>query len=149
MILWTYKWYLCTAVFVYRCAKLMLFYSGVLVRYGDVYKTHVFGHPSIVVAGPEAARFVMVDKASSFRQRGLPMIEKLLGSSFFGYQHEKLHASFRKILHGPFLPEALERSIPIVEAIAIDILKQWDGKTINTLEEAKKVLFSFQPHNFA
>lgn len=121
----------------------MLFYSGVLVRYGDVYKTHVFGHPSIVVAGPEAARFVMVDKASSFRQRGLPMIEKLLGSSFFGYHHEKVHASFRKILHGPFLPEALERSIPIVEAIAIDILKQWDGKTINTLEEAKKVLFSF------
>ncbi|MCO5609303.1 hypothetical protein L7F22_063529 [Adiantum nelumboides] len=111
--------------------------------YGDVFKTHLFGYPSIVVAGPEAARFVMVDQASSFRQRGLPMIEKLLGFSFFGYQHEKVHGNFRKILHGPLLPESLERSISIVEAIAIDILKEWDGKTVNTLEEAKKVAMEF------
>ncbi|KAH7300760.1 hypothetical protein KP509_24G078200 [Ceratopteris richardii] len=109
--------------------------------YGDIFKTHLFGYPSIVVAGPDAARFVMVEQASSFRQRGLPIIEKLLGSSFFGYQHEKVHANFRKILHGPLLPEALERSIPAVEAIAIDILKHWDGKIVNTLEEARKYVF--------
>ena len=108
-------------------------------RYGDVYKTHLFGYPSIVVAGPQAARFVMVDQACSFRQRGLPLVEMMLGTNFFGYQHEKIHANLKKIFYGPLLPEALERSIPMVEAIAIDILKDWDGKTINTLEEAKKV----------
>ncbi|KAI5071163.1 hypothetical protein GOP47_0013414 [Adiantum capillus-veneris] len=117
------------------------FWTSRQQMYGDVFKTHLFGYPSIVVAGPESARFVMVDQASSFRQRGLPTIEKLLGRSFFGYQHEKVHANFRKILHGPLLPESLERSIPIVEAIAIDILKHWDGKTVNTLEEAKKYVF--------
>ncbi|KAJ7553832.1 hypothetical protein O6H91_06G114900 [Diphasiastrum complanatum] len=119
-----------------KCQR-MNFYTSREKRYGKVFKTHLFGHPSIVITSPDAAQFVLLEQPARFKQRGLPIIEKLVGDLFFGYQTQRKHARLRKFMHGPLLPETLENSISDIEALATSMLHSWELKTINILEEAK------------
>ncbi|XP_024520594.1 abscisic acid 8'-hydroxylase 1-like [Selaginella moellendorffii] len=123
------------------------FYVYRMQRYGRVFKTHLFGHPSIVITTPEAAKFVLVDQAACFRQRGLPIVEKLLGESFFGYQNHKLHHRLRKLMHRPLLPETLPSSIPLIEELALMVMRTWEGRSINALDEAKQLVANQHTRN--
>lgn len=108
------------------------------VRYGDLFRTHVFGHPTIVTTTPEAAKFVLVEHPSLFQQRGLPFVEDALGTRFFGYvEHHNLHVKFRKQLQSPLLH--LDNLIPQIEAWALCLMRSWEGRTVNALHEAKLV----------
>lgn len=112
---------------------------GISCRYGELFKTHVFGYPSIVTTSPEAAKFVLVEHPHLFRRRGLPFVEDALGYRFFGYiENHRLHMKLRKQLQVPLFH--LHKLIPQLEAWAISLMRSWEGRTVNALQEAKLVL---------
>ncbi len=112
---------------------------GIYCRYGELFKTHVFGYPSIVTTSPEAAKFVLVEHPHLFRRRGLPFVEDALGYRFFGYiENHRLHMKLRKQLQVPLFH--LHKLIPQLEAWAISLMRSWEGRTVNALQEAKLVL---------
>ncbi|CAK9220876.1 unnamed protein product [Sphagnum troendelagicum] len=109
--------------------------------YGELFKTHVFGYPSIVTTSPEAAKFVLVEHPHLFRRRGLPFVEDALGYRFFGYiENHRLHMKLRKQLQVPLFH--LHKLIPQLEAWAISLMRSWEGRTVNALQEAKLYAFN-------
>ncbi|GFY89596.1 cytochrome P450, family 707, subfamily A, polypeptide 4 [Actinidia rufa] len=47
-------------------------------RYGDIFKTHILGCPCVMLASPEAARFVLVTRADLFKPTYPKTIRKLI-----------------------------------------------------------------------
>jgi hypothetical protein len=92
-----------------------------------------------VTTSPEAAKFVLVEHPHLFRRRGLPFVEDALGYRFFGYiENHRLHMKLRKQLQVPLFH--LHKLIPQLEAWAISLMRSWEGRTVNALQEAKLVL---------
>lgn len=112
-------------------------------RYGDVFKTHILGCPCVMLATPEAARFVLVTHANLFKPTYPKSKEKLIGPSALFFHQGKYHMHMRKLVQGSFSPEAIRKLIPDIETIAVSTLESCvKARVTNTFEEMKK--FSFE-----
>lgn len=116
-----------------------------MCRYGDLFRTHLFGYPSIVVTDPEAAKFVL-DQSALFKQLALPEVGRLLGSKFLGYSNHRVHSRLRRVMQSPLL--ALHNSIPYIEVLALGLMYSWEGRTINTLQQLHHVRIITSVHFF-
>ncbi|KAL0422629.1 UNVERIFIED_CONTAM: Abscisic acid 8'-hydroxylase 4 [Sesamum latifolium] len=112
-------------------------------RYGDVFKTHILGCPCVMLASPEAARFVLVTNAELFKPTYPKSKEKMIGPAALFFHRGEYHNHLRKLVQSSFSPEAIKKLIPSIEAIAVSILGSWSsGQVTNTFQEMKK--FSFE-----
>ncbi|KAL1831596.1 hypothetical protein ACET3Z_001247 [Daucus carota] len=112
-------------------------------RYGDVFKTHILGCPCVMLASPEAARFVLVTHADLFKPTYPKSKEKLIGPSALFFHQGQYHAQLRKLVQSSLSPEAIRKLIPDIEATAISSLELCAKQRVaNTFEEMKK--FSFE-----
>nr|GLL47308.1 abscisic acid 8'-hydroxylase 4 [Ipomoea trifida] len=120
-----------------------IFFSNKQKRYGDVFKTHILGCPCVMLASPEAARFVLVTHSSLFKPTYPKSKEKLIGPSALFFHQGNYHSQVRKLVQSSLSPEVLRKLVPDIEAIAITSLESWANKQIiNTFQEMKK--FSFE-----
>src|SRR6476620_1386838 len=55
-------------------------------KYGSIFKTHVFGRPTVVMIGPEANRFVLMGENQYFTISWPHSTEVLLGQSSLSIQ---------------------------------------------------------------
>ncbi|KAL1829543.1 hypothetical protein ACET3Z_007955 [Daucus carota] len=112
-------------------------------RYGDVFKTHILGCPCVMLASPEAARFVLVTHASLFKPTYPKSKEMLIGPSALFFHQGKYHARLRKLVQNSLSPEAIRKLIPDIEVAAISTLDTCvKARLTNTFQEMKK--FSFE-----
>ncbi|KAK1375538.1 Abscisic acid 8'-hydroxylase 4 [Heracleum sosnowskyi] len=112
-------------------------------RYGDVFKTHILGCPCVMVASPEAARFVLVTHANLFKPTYPKSKEKLIGPSALFFHQGKYHTHLRKLVQSSLSPEAIRKLIPDIEVTAITTLDSCvKAPVTNTFQEMKK--FSFE-----
>ncbi|KAL0356832.1 UNVERIFIED_CONTAM: Abscisic acid 8'-hydroxylase 4 [Sesamum calycinum] len=119
------------------------FFSDKQKRYGDVFKTHILGCPCVMLASPEAARFVLVTNAELFKPTYPKSKEKMIGPAALFFHRGEYHNHLRKLVQSSFSPEAIKKLIPGIEAIAVSILGSWlSGQVTNTFQEMKK--FSFE-----
>ncbi|KAK4401653.1 Abscisic acid 8'-hydroxylase 4 [Sesamum angolense] len=119
------------------------FFSDKQKRYGDVFKTHILGCPCVMLASPEAARFVLVTNAELFKPTYPKSKEKMIGPAALFFHRGEYHNHLRKLVQSSFSPEAIKKLIPSIEAIAVSILGSWlSGQVTNTFQEMKK--FSFE-----
>ncbi|KAJ7566325.1 hypothetical protein O6H91_02G097100 [Diphasiastrum complanatum] len=118
-----------------------MFFSAKQKRYGDIFKTHVLGHPSIMIASPEAAKFILVSHAHLFKATFPSSKEGIIGPRALFFHEGEYHKRLRKLVQSSFLPEAIRGMVSDIEALALRVLDSWDGQTVNTFEEMKK--FSF------
>nr|XP_017234117.1 PREDICTED: abscisic acid 8'-hydroxylase 4-like isoform X2 [Daucus carota subsp. sativus] len=108
-------------------------------RYGDVFKTHILGCPCVMLASPEAARFVLVTHASLFKPTYPKSKEKLIGPSALFFHQGKYHARLRKLVQNSLSPEAIRKLIPDIEVTAISTLDTCvKARLTNTFQEMKK-----------
>jgi len=96
-------------------------------RYGEIFKTHLLGCPCVMLASPEAARFVLVTQAHLFKPTYPPSKEKMIGPSALFFHQGDYHARVRKLVLGSLRPEALRGLVPDIEKIVISMLDAWDG----------------------
>ncbi|PON82070.1 Cytochrome P450 [Trema orientale] len=122
-----------------------VFFSTKQKRYGEIFKTHILGCPSVMLASPEAAKFVLVTHSHLFKPTYPKSKEKLIGPSALFFQQGEYHARLRKlILSSLTSPNSLQKRVADVEALAISALESWargEEKVINTFHEMKKYSF--------
>ncbi|CAI0558296.1 unnamed protein product [Linum tenue] len=70
------------------------FFSSKQKRHGEIFKTHILGCPCVMLASPEAARFVLVTQAHLFRPTYPKSKERLIGpAALFFHQGEAITTS--------------------------------------------------------
>ncbi|KAL8541387.1 hypothetical protein ACS0TY_002592 [Phlomoides rotata] len=116
-------------------------------RYGEIMKTHILGCPCVMLASPEAARFVLVTNADLFKPTYPKSKEKLIGPSALFFHQGHYHAHLRKLVQAALSPDPIRNLIPGIESIALSTLESWaNSHVINTFQAMKRVCmyFSFE-----
>ncbi|NP_001311890.1 Abscisic acid 8'-hydroxylase 3 [Capsicum annuum] len=112
-------------------------------RYGEIFKTKILGYPCVMLASPEAARFVLVNQANLFRPTYPKSKENLIGQSALFFHQGDYHNHLRKLVQASLNPESIRNQIPHIEELSITALNSWaGGHVVNTYHEMKK--FSFE-----
>lgn len=93
-------------------------------RYGPVFKTHIFGQPTLQIKGAEANQFVLSQEGGLFEVQWPPSTSALLGQSL-ALQFGAVHQSRRKILAQAFMPRALSSYIETMQKITADYAQRW------------------------
>lgn len=92
-----------------------------------------------MISSPEAARIVLVTQAHLFKPTYPPSKEKLIGPEAVFFQQGAYHSMLKRLVQASFLPSTIKHSVSEVERIVIKMVPTWTYKTINTLQEMKKV----------
>ncbi|XVE65259.1 hypothetical protein DITRI_Ditri07aG0166800 [Diplodiscus trichospermus] len=128
------------------------FISSLVTRYGrtGIYKTYLFGCPSVIVSIPETCRKVLADD-ENFRL-GYPLSTmQLTGKKSFHSISSSEHRRLRRLTTAPINGhEALAMYIGYIEDIMINSLDEWSGmeEPIELLNEIRKVTFKVITHIF-
>lgn len=100
-------------------------------KYGQVFKTHIFGRPTLVVAGGEVNRFIFTQENKYFSNSWPYSTKVLLGPASVSVQQGGIHQKRRKILSQAFQPRALASYITVIENITGKYIDRWEK--LNTL----------------
>ncbi|XP_008797268.3 abscisic acid 8'-hydroxylase 3-like [Phoenix dactylifera] len=118
-----------------------VFFAAKQKRYGEVFKTHLLGCPCVMLASPEAARFVLVTQAHLFKPTYPRSKERMIGPWALFFHEGDYHMRLRRLVRSSLVPDALRGLVPDIDAIVISMLDSWDGHVVRTFEAMKK--FSF------
>ncbi|KAL5054028.1 hypothetical protein RYX36_034710 [Vicia faba] len=121
-----------------------IFFSSKQIRYGEIFKTHILGCPCVMLASPEAARFVLVTHSHLFKPTYPKSKEKLIGSSALFFHQGDYHTRIRKLVQTSLSPESIKKLIPDIETQVISSLESWVSirQIINAFCEMKKFSFN-------
>ncbi|KAH9613403.1 hypothetical protein KSS87_015210, partial [Heliosperma pusillum] len=110
-------------------------------RYGDVFKSHILGCPCIMLASPEAIKFVLMTKANLFKPTYPKSKERLIGKSAIFFQQGGHHVQIRKLVQASLSLDAIKPLVSDIQAIAKSTLDSWAHcRQIHTFHELKKVI---------
>ena len=108
-------------------------------QYGNIFKTHLFGFPTIVLIGAGAARFLFANEGQKFEMINTPSFERLLGINSIGVVTGAAHQTLRKYLYQAFAPRALADYATTMQNITHRYLKRWEKmETLTWYPELKK-----------
>ncbi|KAK8571796.1 hypothetical protein V6N12_027869 [Hibiscus sabdariffa] len=122
------------------------FINNLVHKYGrtGIYKTNLFGNPSVIVCSPELSRKILTDDERF--EVGYPSsLTKLLGKKSLHGVSNSEHRRLRKLLVPPINGhEALSMYIGHIQDIVISSLEEWahNSSPIEFLTEWKKISFN-------
>ncbi|KAM7490840.1 hypothetical protein LguiA_033761 [Lonicera macranthoides] len=119
-----------------------VFFASKVKKFGSIFKTHILGCPCVMISSPEAAKLVLVTKADLFKPTFPASKERMLGKQAIFFHQGDYHTKLRRLVLRSFMPEAIRRIVPDVESIAIDSLRSFEGRLINTFQEMKTFTFN-------
>ncbi|KAK9144076.1 hypothetical protein Sjap_003979 [Stephania japonica] len=85
-----------------------VFFGSKQKKYGPIFKTHVLGCPCIMISSPEAAKFVLVNRAHLFKPTFPASKERILGPQALFFHQGDYHAKLRKLVSRAFMPDSLK-----------------------------------------
>ncbi|WP_293350238.1 MULTISPECIES: cytochrome P450 [unclassified Microcoleus] len=94
-------------------------------QYGPIFKTSIFGQPTVFVSGSEANLFVLSNENQYFVVSWPPSTKALLGPLSLSLQTGSDHQNRRKLLYQAFQPRALAGYIGGMEDITGRYLQRW------------------------
>ncbi|MEG4578147.1 cytochrome P450 [Microcoleus sp. MON1_C5] len=94
-------------------------------QYGNIFKTSIFGQPTVFVCGQEANLFVLSNENRYFVVSWPPSTKALLGPLSLALQTGANHQNRRKLLYQAFQPRALAGYIGGMEDITQRYLEKW------------------------
>ncbi|KAJ8500678.1 hypothetical protein OPV22_011230 [Ensete ventricosum] len=118
-----------------------VFFATRQKRYGEIFKTHVLGCPCVILASPEAARFVLVTQAHLFKPTYPRSKERMIGPWALFFHHGSYHMRLRKLVQGLLSPNALHGLVPDIERVVISMLESWVGLEARTFQAMEKLSF--------
>lgn len=122
-------------------------------RYGKVFKTHLFGKPTIFSTDPEVNKFILQNEGKLFATSYPSSIANLLGKHSLllmqGNLHKRLHSLILSFANSSVLKDHLMFDIEKLVCLTLDgwkdhVLIQDEAKKI-TFELTLKQLLSFDP----
>ncbi|XP_022940325.1 abscisic acid 8'-hydroxylase 4-like [Cucurbita moschata] len=119
-----------------------LFFAAKQKRYGEIFKTHILGCPCVMLASPEAARFVLVTQAHLFKPTYPKSKERLIGPSALFYHQGDYHCRLRKLVQSSLSLDVIRSLVPDIDSVTTSALHSWTGAHLmNTFHEMKKISF--------
>lgn len=94
-------------------------------KYGPIFKTNIFGRPTLVMIGPEPNRFILTNDRY-FAINWPHSTAVLLGPHSLSIKEGSEHQSRRKLLSHAFQPKALAGYLPAMEPITQQYLQKWE-----------------------
>jgi cytochrome P450 len=95
-------------------------------QYGNVFKTRIFGSPSVFMIGAEANQFIFANENKYFDVNWPASTQALLGNMSLAMQSGHTHTSRRKLMVQAFQPRALSDYAPEIVAITAQYLQRWE-----------------------
>ncbi|MEK0193648.1 cytochrome P450 [Microcoleus anatoxicus] len=94
-------------------------------QYGNIFKTSIFGQPTVFMCGQEANLFVLSHENQYFVVSWPPSTKALLGPLSLALQTGADHQNRRKLLYQAFQPRALAGYTEAMEDITERYLERW------------------------
>lgn len=108
-------------------------------QHGKIFKTHLFGCPTIALIGADAVRFLFANDGQKLEMTNTPNFETLFGAKSIGVQIGTGHQILRRQLFQAFQPRALENYAVTMETVTRDYLQKWEQMgTLTWYDELKK-----------
>ncbi|MBE9168292.1 cytochrome P450 [Pleurocapsales cyanobacterium LEGE 06147] len=98
-----------------------------LAKYGKVFKSSIFGRPTVVMVGAEANTFLFKHENKYVVATWPKSTKILLGSASLAVKTGDFHTSRRKLLYQAFQPRVLAGYIPAMERITKAYLQKWES----------------------
>jgi cytochrome P450 len=95
-------------------------------QYGPIFKTSIFGQPTVFMRGQEASLFVLSNENQYFVATFPASTKALLGPLSLAVQTGANHINRRKLLYQAFGPRALVGYIGAMEDITQRYLEKWE-----------------------
>ncbi|KAJ7539805.1 hypothetical protein O6H91_11G109400 [Diphasiastrum complanatum] len=109
-------------------------------KYGDVFKTHLFFSPTVVITGADAHKLLQNDGYRTLTSCNTLSMRDLFGESLMladGDQHKQM----RKVIMAALQSKVLKNHIRRLEELSIEMMRSWDGNVISASEEFEKFTF--------
>ena len=109
--------------------------------YGDVFKTHILGSPTIIVKGDKWVNYILENENKLFVNNFPASLRKLLGSSL-STQHGDIHKNRRRILSRAFQVKHVESYKERLIEITNEYVQKWtEQERVDLYKELKKYSF--------
>lgn len=109
--------------------------------YGNIFKTHILGSPTIIVKGDKWVNYVLENENKLFINNFPASLRKLLGNSI-STQHGDIHKNRRKILSKAFQLKHIESYKERLIEITNGYVQSWaDRNQVDLYSELKKYSF--------
>ncbi|KAI5678868.1 hypothetical protein M9H77_09818 [Catharanthus roseus] len=111
-------------------------------RYGNVFKSHILGSPTIISMDPELNRYILLNEAKGlipgYPQSTLDILGENNIGAVSGSTHKQIRGSLMLLIGSSALKDQL---LPKMDRDMRIFLQNWDGKTIDIQEKCKDMAF--------
>jgi retinoid hydroxylase len=94
-------------------------------QYGDIFKTNIFGQPTVFLKGAKGNQFIFSNENNYFRISWPPSVKALLGNLSLALQTGHEHISRRKLLAQAFQPRSLAGYVDAMQEISDRYFDRW------------------------
>ncbi|XP_063818135.1 cytochrome P450 26A1 [Pseudophryne corroboree] len=112
-------------------------------KYGHIYKTHLFGTPTVRIMGAENVRQILLGEHRLVSVHWPASVRTILGSGCLSNLHDSQHKNMKKVIMQAFSREALENYVPVIEEemrCAMDLWLQ-SGSCVLVYPAVKRLMF--------
>ncbi|KAK3575799.1 hypothetical protein CHS0354_000050 [Potamilus streckersoni] len=102
-----------------------LFYQERQRKYGNIYKTHILGAPTIRVIGADNLKTILMGENTIVTQSWPKSAKLLLGSRAITQSSGKIHKTSRRHVMPAFSQHAVEEYIPIIQSDIRNQIEIW------------------------
>ncbi|NBD18455.1 MAG: cytochrome P450 [Cyanobacteria bacterium] len=95
-------------------------------KYGNLFKTSIFGQKTIYVAGGDACNFILKNENRYFQSVPVGNIKELLGSKSLPAQSGELHRHRRQMISKVFSPQYLENQKSVIKETTDQYFQRWE-----------------------
>ncbi|KAL3692042.1 hypothetical protein R1sor_005693 [Riccia sorocarpa] len=136
---------------LFRCAGDSTFERWVgerIQKYGTMFKSHVFLHPSIVMTTTEEVKFVLDDPHKQMRNGAPESLKRVLGRSSIFALDGKEYRDIYKFLNDSVLMPKLKPKTAEFNRLIRHSLSSWEGHTVDIPEAMQKIIVKILTFNF-
>uniref|UniRef100_A0A0D6QWU3 Cytochrome P450 n=1 Tax=Araucaria cunninghamii TaxID=56994 RepID=A0A0D6QWU3_ARACU len=87
--------------------------------HGKIFKSHILGNPTVVLLGPEASRFILINENKLFRNGWPKSLKVLIGEHALVSSQGDDHKRMRRIIRSVLGQEALKHNVARFERIVV------------------------------
>ncbi|XP_061350817.1 abscisic acid 8'-hydroxylase 4 isoform X3 [Gastrolobium bilobum] len=110
------------------------------LRYGNCFKTKLFGETHVFISSTESAKAVLNNEGVKFSKRYIKSIAELVGPDSLLCAAEQHHKLIRGCLFSLFSNDSLSSSVKLFDALVLEAMSSWTcGSVVVIQDEALKV----------
>lgn len=111
-------------------------------RYGNIFKSHILGCPTIVSMDPELNRYILMNEAKGFVPGYPQSMLDILGKCNIAAVHGSTHKYMRGTLLSIISPTLIRNQLlPKIDQFMRTHLSHWENKVINIQDKTKQVRY--------